>query len=138
MSASCPGRRRRRGRKVFLVVFYRETSAESGEGVDEIFTKTAEMDPEQENALDSPGMNPQGGEKNCSPRFLSSALQGGLPIASLLLAFCSSNSRLAPAGVTSLRVSEFPQLFAEFCQPQFNHDTEQCLWRIHACGVGVA
>jgi hypothetical protein len=40
--------------KVFRAVFYGERSAESGEAVNEIFSKIAEMDAEQEDGVDSP------------------------------------------------------------------------------------
>jgi small GTP-binding protein len=46
--------------KKFQAVFYGETSAESGEGINEVFTRIAELDPSQEEVLDSPRTNLQG------------------------------------------------------------------------------
>jgi small GTP-binding protein len=48
--------------KRFQAVFYCETSAESGDGINEVFTKIAEMDPAQEDVVDSPrgaGLQPE-------------------------------------------------------------------------------
>jgi small GTP-binding protein len=44
--------------KKFLAAFYGETSAESGEGINEIFSRIAEMDPAQEGVQDAPRAGP--------------------------------------------------------------------------------
>jgi small GTP-binding protein len=47
--------------KKFQAVFYAETSAETGDGINELFTKIAEMDPAQDDVLDAPRrVQPQG------------------------------------------------------------------------------
>jgi small GTP-binding protein len=44
--------------KKFHAVFYGETSAENGDGINEVFTRIAEMDPAQEEVLDTPRRGP--------------------------------------------------------------------------------
>jgi small GTP-binding protein len=43
--------------KKFHAVFYGETSAESGDGITEVFTRIAELDPTQDEVVESPRAN---------------------------------------------------------------------------------